>query len=57
MLPSCSGILVELMCTTMQPEFRVPTDLFILFTDDRWTIIYGPLLFNLSFAHYHSTKN
>ena len=57
MLPSCSGILVESICTTIRPEFKIPTDLFLLQAHDHSTRIYGPLSFNLSFLHNHSTKN
>ena len=35
MLPSCSGILVAVVCTTIRPEFGVLTDLFLLFARDR----------------------
>ena len=50
MLPSCSGILAEAICMTIRPEFRVPTDLLILFAHHHSTKIYGPLSFNLSFV-------
>ena len=49
MLPSCSRILVEAICMTIRPEFRVSTDLFILFAHDNLTKMYGPLSFNVSF--------
>ena len=57
MLPLLSVILAEAIRTTIRPEFRVPTDLFLLFAHDHSTKIYGPLSFNLSFVHDHSTKN
>ena len=38
-------ILAEVICTTLRPEFRIPTDLFLLFAHDHLTKIYGPLLF------------
>ena len=57
MLPLGSEILAEAICTTIRPEFEVPTDLFLLFAHDQSTKIYGPLSFNISFAHNHSTKN
>ena len=57
MLPSRSVILAEAICMTIRPEFRVPTDLFLLFAHDHSTKIYGPLSFNLSFVHDRSTKN
>ena len=44
------------ICTTIRPEFRVPTDLFLLFAHDHSTKKYGPLSFNLSFVHDNSTK-
>ena len=56
MFPSRTVILAEAICTTIRPEFRVPTDLFLLFAHDHSTKIYGPLSFNLSFVHDHSTK-
>ena len=56
MLSLRSVILAEAICTTIRPEFRVPTDLFLLFAHDHSTKIYGPLSFNLSFVHDHSTK-
>ena len=55
--PRCSRILAKAICATIQPEFRVPTDLFLLFAHDHSTKIYGPLSFNLSFVDGHSTKN
>ena len=57
MFPSRTVILAEAICTTIRPEFRVPTDLFLFFAHDHSTKIYGPLSFNLSFVHDHSTKN
>ena len=57
MLSSRFGILAEAICTTIRPEFRVSTDLFLLFAHDHSTKIYGYLSFNLSFAHDHLTKN
>ena len=57
MFPSRSGILVEAICTTIRPELGVPTDLFLLFTHDHSTNIYGPLSFILSFLRDHSTEN
>ena len=57
MLSSRSRILAEAIYTTIRLEYRVPTDLFILFANDHSTKIYGPLSFNLSFVHDHSTKN
>ena len=57
MLPSRTVILAKAICTTIRPEFRVSTDLFLLFAHDHSTKIYGPLSFNLSFVHDHSTKN
>ena len=57
MLSSRSRILAEAIYTTIRLEYRVPTDLFILFAHDHSTKIYGPLSFNLSFVHDHSTKN
>ena len=56
MLSSRFGILAEAICTTIRPEFRVSTDLFLLFAHDHSTKIYGYLSFNLSFAHDHLTK-
>ena len=56
MLPSRSVILPEAICTTIRPEFRVATALFLLFAHDHLTKIYGPYSFNLSFVHDHSTK-
>ena len=35
MLPSCSGILAESICTTIRPEFKVPTYLFYMHTTIR----------------------
>ena len=56
MLHSRSVILAEALCTTIPPEFRVSTDLFLLFAHDHSTKLYGPLSFNLSFVQGHSTK-
>ena len=56
MFPLRTVILAEAICTTIRPEFRVPTDLFLLFAHDHSTKIYGPLSFNLSFVHDNSTK-
>ena len=56
MLASHSVILAEAICTTIRPEYRVPTDLCLLFAHDHSTKIYGPLSFILSFVHNHSTK-
>ena len=50
MLPSRSGILAEAMCTSIRPEFRVPTDLFLLFAHEQSTKIYGPLSFFFFFC-------
>ena len=55
--PRCSRILAKAICATIQPEFRVPTDLFLLFAHDHSTKIYGPFSSNLSFVYDHSTKN
>ena len=55
MLPLLSVILAEAIRTTIRPEFRVPTDLFLLFAHANSTKIYSPLSFNLSFLHDHST--
>ena len=57
MLPSASGILAEAICTSIRPEFMIPTDLYFLFAHDHSTKIYGPVSFILSFVHDHSTKN
>ena len=56
MLLPCSSILAKSIYTTIRPEFRVPTDLFLLYAHDHSTKIYGSLSFSLSFAHDHSTK-
>ena len=63
MLPSCFGMnsdilprVAESICTTIRPEFRVPTDLFLLYAHEYSTKIYGPLLFILSSVHDHSTQ-
>ena len=50
MLPSHSGILAEAIYMTIQPEFRVPTDSFLLFAHDHSAKKYGPLSFNISFV-------
>ena len=50
MLPPCSSIWAKSICTTIRPEFRVPTDLFLLYAHDHSTKTYGPLPFNLSFC-------
>ena len=50
MLPPCSSILTKSLCTTIRPEFRIPTGLFLLYAHDHSTKIYGPLSFNLSFC-------
>ena len=57
MFPSCCGILAEAICTTIQPEFRVPTDSFLLYAHDRLRKIYGSLSFNLSFVQDHLMEN
>ena len=57
MLPSHLGILAEAIYTTIRPEFKVPSDLFLLFAHNHLTKIYGPFLFILAFVHNHSTKN
>ena len=44
------GILAKTICTSIRPEFRVPTDLFRLFADTHSTKIYGPLSFILSLS-------
>ena len=56
MLPLRPGILAEAICTTIRPEFRVPTDLFLLFAHEHSTKVYGNLSCNLSFVHDHSIK-
>ena len=56
MLYSRSVILAEAICMTIRAEFMVSTDLFLIFTHDHSTKVYGPLSFNLSFVHNHSTK-
>ena len=48
MLPSRSGILTEALSTTIRPEFRIPTDLIILFVHDHSRKIYDLLSFILS---------
>ena len=57
MLPSCYETLAEALRTTIRLEFRVLTDLFILYARDHSTKIDGLLSFNISFLHDHSTKN
>ena len=57
MLPLCYGTLAKAIHTAIQPEFSVPTDLFILYAHDHSKKIYGLLSFNFSFLHDHSTKN
>ena len=57
MLPSHLGTLAEAKYTTIRPEFKVPSDLFLLFAHDHLTEICGPFLFILAFVHNHSTKN
>ena len=52
-----SWTLAEAIRTTIRPEFRVPTDLFMLYACDHSIKIFGLLSFNLSFLHDHSTKN
>ena len=47
MLPSHSEILAEAICMSIRPEFRISTDLFLLFAHDHFTKIYGPLSFIL----------
>ena len=47
MLPSCYGILAEAIRTTIRPEFRVRTDLFILYGHNHSTKIYGMVFFHL----------
>ena len=49
-------ILAEVICTTLRPEFRVPTNLFLLFARHHSAKIFVPLSFNLSIEHDHSTK-
>ena len=49
-------ILAKVICTTLRPEFRVPTDLFLLFAHGHLAKIYGPLSFILFFVHDHSSK-
>ena len=56
MFLSLFGILAEAICTTIRSEFRVPTDLFLLFLHDHSTKIYDPLPFIILFVHDHSTK-
>ena len=55
-LPSRSGILAEVIWTTIRPEFRFPTVLFISFAHDHSIKVHGPLSFIISFAHDHLTK-
>ena len=53
MLPS-SLIRRDFRRSNMQdhsPEYRIPTDMFILYARDHLTKIYGLLTFNLSFLH------
>ena len=57
MLPSHLGMLAEAIYTTIRPEFKVPSDLFLSFAHNHLTKIYGPFLFILAFVHNHSTKN
>ena len=57
MLPSRYGTLAEAIRTTIRPEFKVPTDLFILYARDHSIKIYGLLSFYLSFLRGYSTKN
>ena len=42
---------------TIRPKIRVLIDLFLSFTHDHSTKMYGPLSFILSFVHDHSTKH
>ena len=57
MLLSHPVILGKAICSTIRPEFGVPTDSSLLFAHDHSTEIYGPLSFIFSFVHDHSTKN
>ena len=57
MLPLRSRILAKAICTSVWAELRGPTDLFLLFSHDYSTKIYGRLSFKLSFVHDDSTKN
>ena len=45
------------ICTTIQSEFRFPTDFCVLFAHDHLTKICGRLSFNFFFVYDHSTKN
>ena len=56
MFPPCSSVLAKLICTTIRPEFRVPTDLFILCSHDHSTKIYGLLSFIISSARPFDQK-
>ena len=56
MLSLHSVILAEAIYTAIRPEFRVPTDLFLLIEHDHSTKIFGLLSFILSFVHDHSAK-
>ena len=47
MLSSLFAILAEAICMPIRPEFRFPTDLFLLFPHDHLTNIYVPLSFFL----------
>ena len=46
MLPLCYETLAEAIHTTIQPEFRVPTELFILYACDLSKKIYSLLFFS-----------
>ena len=46
MLPLCYETLAEAIHTTIQPEFRVPTELFILYACDLSKNIYSLLFFS-----------
>ena len=48
MLPSCHRTLAEAIPTTIWPEFKVPTDILVLYARDYSTKIYSFLSFNLS---------
>ena len=45
MLSSCSGISAESICTTIRPEFRVPTDLFLLYARNQKYVVFFHVIF------------
>ena len=56
MLPSHSGSLTEEICTSIRPEFRVPNDLFLLFTHDHSVKVYDLLSIIIFFAQPFDQK-